>query len=128
MNLVKFWKVGDKYGFCSDWYKSRLTIDNVDFSCVEQYMMYRKAVLFNDKDIANKVLNTDIPKEIKALGRQVRDLENDSTYYYSNKDIDFLRRFKEFPLEMNIVASINTGCLKRNEKYQIADGLERSFN
>lgn len=57
-------------------------------------------------------------------GSIVRDLQNDTEYFYSNKDVEFLRRFREFPLELDIVASINEGILHRREKYDIVDGLE----
>lgn len=36
-----------------------------------QYMMYRKAVCFNDRGSADKILETDDVAEIKALGRVV---------------------------------------------------------
>lgn len=42
-------------------------------------MMYTKAMVFNDKDIARKVLLTIDVAEIKALGRQVSNY-NDSVW------------------------------------------------
>lgn len=54
----------------------------------------------------------------------VRDLKTDATYYYSNKDVDFLRRFKEFHLDLETVAILNYGQVKKSEKYEILDGLE----
>ena len=57
-------------------------------------------------------------------GSIVRDVKNATTYYYSNEDVEFFRRFKEFPLELEIAAQINLGLLKRREKYDIVDGLE----
>lgn len=54
----------------------------------------------------------------------VRDLRNDVTYYYSNKDVDFLRRFKNFPFDLETVAILNFGQLKKSEYYEILDGLE----
>ena len=43
----------------------------VEFSSMEQYMMYRKAVCFGDEAIAAKILATSDAAEIKALGRLV---------------------------------------------------------
>ena len=40
---------------------------------MEQYMMYKKAVCFKDKDTAEKILATDDVAQIKALGRLVAD-------------------------------------------------------
>lgn len=62
--------------------------------------------------------------EVYENGSIVRDLQKDSTYYYSNEDINFFRRFNEFPFELEMAAQINLGLLKRNEKYEIVDGLE----
>lgn len=55
----------------SNWYPSKFTVNDVDFSSMEQYMMYKKAVCFGDKDMANKILATDDVAEIKAFGRLV---------------------------------------------------------
>lgn len=38
---------------------------------MEQYMMYRKACLFENQTIADEILETDNPGKIKALGRKV---------------------------------------------------------
>ena len=55
----------------SNWYPSEFTVNDVDFSSMEQYMMYKKAVCFGDKDMANKILATDDVAKIKAFGRLV---------------------------------------------------------
>lgn len=55
----------------SNWYPSKFTVNDVDFSSMEQYMMYKKAVCFGDKDMADKILATDDVAEIKAFGRLV---------------------------------------------------------
>ena len=55
----------------SNWYPCRFTVEGVDFSSMEQYMMYKKAVYFGDKAVAAKILATDDVAEIKALGRLV---------------------------------------------------------
>ena len=38
-------------------------------------MMWRKAKLFGDDEVADKILAIDHPSEAKALGRQVRDFD-----------------------------------------------------
>ncbi|CAF9909676.1 MAG: hypothetical protein HETSPECPRED_009493 [Heterodermia speciosa] len=45
------------------------------FQTAEQYMMYRKAILFEDAHIAAKVLQTPDPRKQKALGRKVEGFE-----------------------------------------------------
>lgn len=63
-------------GNASQWAASRFVIDGVEFNCCEQYMMYRKALLFGDADTAEKVMATSNPKEQKALGRQVKGFDD----------------------------------------------------
>jgi ribA/ribD-fused uncharacterized protein len=38
-------------------------------------MMYHKALLFNDSDVATQILAATTPIEVKALGRQVKDFD-----------------------------------------------------
>ncbi|XP_045159949.2 uncharacterized protein LOC123525175 [Mercenaria mercenaria] len=67
-------------GIYSQFYETYFKIDGVEFSCAEQYMMYKKAVLFEDYEISKEILKRTIPKEIKHLGRQVRGF-NDETWH-----------------------------------------------
>ena len=46
--------------------------DGVDYNCCEQYMMHKKAMLFNDILSANKILKEKNPKKQKELGRLVK--------------------------------------------------------
>ena len=68
MTIVCFHNPNEENGYLSNWYPSEFTVNDVDFSSMEQYMMYKKAVCFGDKDMANKILATDDVDEIKAFG------------------------------------------------------------
>ncbi|OXA46823.1 uncharacterized protein LOC110855922 [Folsomia candida] len=46
-----------------------------EFSSCEMWMMYNKAKLFKDEDIATKILNTEEPFKCKKLGRQVKKFD-----------------------------------------------------
>ena len=70
--FVFFWG-----GICSQWYSSWFEIDGQKYSCAEQYMMYKKALLFEDEDVANAIMRTQNPMEQKALGRKVRGFDKD---------------------------------------------------
>lgn len=71
MAILCFHNPNEENGYLSNWYSSKFTVNDVDFSSMEQYMMYKKAVCFGDKDMANKILATDDVAEIKAFGRLV---------------------------------------------------------
>ncbi|KAH8915086.1 DUF1768-domain-containing protein [Atractiella rhizophila] len=46
-------------------------VEKKDFGTAEQYMMYSKAVLFEDMDMAEQILKTSDPAEQRRLGRLV---------------------------------------------------------
>ena len=45
--------------------------NGIKFTAAEQYMMYQKAILFNDHEIAQQILVATRPMEMKKLGRSV---------------------------------------------------------
>ena len=60
----------------SQWWKCRFVEDDITFCCAEQYMMYKKALLFEDYSIAKEILKTKSPKKIKELGRLVQNFDS----------------------------------------------------
>ena len=76
MKVICFHKIDEKNGYLSNWYHSDFTVDGIHFICMEQYMMYQKAIYFKDQKTAAEILNTDDPAEIKALGRQVANFDD----------------------------------------------------
>ncbi len=60
----------------SQWAKSPFEIDGVKFNTCEQYMMYKKAMLFKDSSIAQEILKTSDPRKQKSLGRQVKNFDD----------------------------------------------------
>jgi ribA/ribD-fused uncharacterized protein len=61
----------------SQWHPAPYKIDGITFNCAEQYMMYQKANLFKDEEIAVKILSAQTPREQKELGRAVRNFQRD---------------------------------------------------
>jgi hypothetical protein len=62
-------------GCLSQWWPATFSVEGLDFATAEHYMMWRKAKLFGDDEVADKVLTVGHPSEAKALGRQVRDFD-----------------------------------------------------
>jgi len=71
-NYHFFWN-----GPFSNWHPSPFTINNMEFTCEEQHMMYWKAVTFEDYETATKIMETVSPKLQKALGRQVKNFDQE---------------------------------------------------
>lgn len=69
--IICFHNPDEANGYLSNWYLSDFQADGVSFSSMEQYMMYRKARLFDDKPVADEIMSTDNVGKIKALGRKV---------------------------------------------------------
>lgn len=71
MNVICFHNPDEENGFLSNWYPSHFSVDDNKFTSMEQYMMYKKALTFNDEKIANEILSITDAAEIKRLGRMV---------------------------------------------------------
>ncbi len=71
MDIVCFHNPREENGYLSNWYLSPFSWGGIRFSSMEQYMMYRKASVFADGRIAEKILATDDVASVKALGRAV---------------------------------------------------------
>ena len=71
MAVICFHNPDEENGYLSNWYPSPFTLDGVEFSSMEQYMMYRKSVCFGDDKVAAQILVTEDVTEIKTLGRLV---------------------------------------------------------
>ena len=69
--IICFHNPEEENGYLSNWYPSQFIYADQQFSSMEQYMMYWKAVCFHDKRIASEILKTDDVAEIKSLGRRV---------------------------------------------------------
>ena len=77
LEYVFFWghhsKPGQTTKACfSQWFPCTFEVDEKVYNCAEQYMMAEKARVFNDTDIHAKILEASDPKEIKALGREIK--------------------------------------------------------
>lgn len=71
MQIICFHNPNEENGYLSNWYMSPFTADGIRFSSMEQFMMYRKAVAFGDRDRAAQILDTEDVGRIKELGRLV---------------------------------------------------------
>ena len=63
-----FWKNRSPF---SQWHMATFEKDGVIFNCTEQYMMYKKAELFGDKNSMRQIIATNDPRAQKSLGRLV---------------------------------------------------------
>ena len=62
-------------GCLSQWWPSAFTVEGVPFASAEHYMMWRKALLFDDDEAAQKIVAASHPRQAKMLGRRVRGFD-----------------------------------------------------
>ena len=112
-NIVGFWSEKELDGTVGPWvlsnfYKSPFTVTlstgkKYTFSCVEQYMMYRKAAYFDDWGTAGKILDLgDVyPLEYKKLGRKVNGF-NEEEWAFASKSIVSEGLYEKFTQNPNL--------------------------
>jgi ribA/ribD-fused uncharacterized protein len=85
----------------SQWWSSSFTVDGHVYKTAEHYMMAQKALLFDDHDVFERILEESNPANVKKLGREVKNFDvavwNDHCYmivvegnfqkFYQNKDL-----------------------------------------
>ena len=79
MNIICFHNPEEENGFLSNWYLSDFKVNEVKYSSMEQFMVYKKAIRFQDIEKAQQILSTNDVALIKEYGRQVKGY-NDSIW------------------------------------------------
>ena len=62
----------EPYGYLSNWYLSSFELDGIHFSSCEQYIMYRKCMIFGDQASADAVLSTDDTETQQSIGKTAK--------------------------------------------------------
>jgi ribA/ribD-fused uncharacterized protein len=57
---------------------NKFKVDNVTFTSLAQYMSYMKAIMFDDFDSANNILNAKTPLEAKRISWSVKNFDQDT--------------------------------------------------
>jgi len=60
----------------SQWWLSSFEVDKVTYKTAEHWMMAKKAELFNDKEVLEKIIKANSPAEAKKLGREVKNYDD----------------------------------------------------
>ncbi|MCM1314202.1 MAG: NADAR family protein [Prevotella sp.] len=79
----------------SQWYACKFTVDGIEYSTAEQYMMSQKALLFGDAEINKEIMSAKHPKQFKALGRKIRNF-NEKIWNDNKTDIVIRGNYAKF--------------------------------
>lgn len=69
---VAFWG-----GCFSNFFPCQFWLEGKSWTTSEKYFMWKKAVTFGDNETAEKIIKLDSPREIKKLGRQVKNFSSE---------------------------------------------------
>lgn len=61
----------------SQWWPAEFMLDGSSFRTAEHYMMWKKAMLFEDSATAERIASAEDPGEVKALGRLVHGFDEE---------------------------------------------------
>lgn len=74
---------------------SKISDSSIEFNCAEQFMMFMKALIFKDYNIAKEILLADHPKKQKKLGRKVSNYD-DEIWKSVAKDVVYLGSYYKY--------------------------------
>jgi ribA/ribD-fused uncharacterized protein len=66
------WGGSEPLGWLAPWTPSPFEKDGVIFGSAEHHLMYSKAILFGDQEVALKILRARLPYQAREWGRRVR--------------------------------------------------------
>jgi len=80
--IIGFFEEYNPFYCFSNWYDSKFEVGGHEFFCAEQYLMYAKALFFDDLKSAEQILAAKDAEECKLLGRQITPF--DSKLWHDN--------------------------------------------
>ncbi len=96
-NMVLFWQNDSVF---SNWYQpAKIMFSDIEFKNSEALFMYLKAKCFKDEVAMAKVVENQDPKEVKAIGRTIKNYDDDewSAMRFSQMTIACYLKFKQNP-------------------------------
>ena len=103
--FVFFWKLHHKNEEFSNWYPKEFIIEGIRYNCVEQYMMAKKALTFNDLAIYQKIMASDDPGECKDLGKLVSNF-NPAVWDSCKREIVYNANYAKFTQNPELMAKL----------------------
>lgn len=112
----------------SNWHRASFAYHGINFNCVEQFMMYAKALTFKDLETAQKILATSDPKEQKRLGREVKNFDKavwdskcENVVYVANRE-----KYKQNPHMLKTLLGTGNTTLVEASRYDKLWGIGMS--
>ena len=88
-------------GYGNVYFLLNITVDGVEYSTAEQYMMSQKALLFGDIEINKEIMSAKHPKQFKELGRKIRNF-NEKIWNDNKTDIVIRGNYAKFSQNLEL--------------------------
>jgi ribA/ribD-fused uncharacterized protein len=72
----------------SQWFDSPFTVNSIVYKTSEHWMMAQKALLFNDNESFERIINCQKPGEAKDIGREIKNFNNE---IWENERFDIVK-------------------------------------
>ncbi len=103
-DFIFFWG-----GIYSQWEASIFIIDNIQYSSAEQYMMAKKAKVFNDDVSFNRIMTSHNPQKQQEIGRNIKGFDK-IKWDAVCRDIVYIGNYAKFTQNPKLkTALLNTG-------------------
>lgn len=103
----------------SNFYPCKFTENEVDFHCVEQYLLYHRAIVYNIPRLQHAALCTYLPLELKRMTRHL-PREETTTWFAVSESImlDGLRaKFKQDPYLKQLLLDTGSNKIGESSEY-----------
>ncbi len=102
MDYIFFYGHNDENGYLSNFSRQPFIENKQIFDTVERYMHYKKALLFNDTEIADNIIKSKTPYDAKQLGRKVKNFDNK---LWDDNKVNIVKTGIRLKFEQNFVIS-----------------------
>jgi ribA/ribD-fused uncharacterized protein len=106
----------------SQWYPSVFVIDGITYKTAEHYMMWCKAKLFHSERIADMILESDNPDDVRWLGRQIQGFD-DTIWKQNCKKFVYDGSYAKFTQNADLLKVLMT-----TGKTKIVEASPQDFN
>ena len=109
----------------SQWYQSPFEMNNIRYSCSEQYMMAEKARLFGDEEALEKIFKAYHPNQMKLIGSKVNNFNEEIWNKEKNRIVKIgnMAKFSQNPRLKKYLINTKSKILVKTNGYDFIWGI-----
>lgn len=73
MRVITFERPVEENGYMNSWFEAPFYAEGKRFWCAEQYVLYKKSLMFADEYHANKILQCEDKREMQGYARDIKN-------------------------------------------------------